>query len=40
MYIKKSLLDYYAYKWYDKSYDELTDNQQEDIRTYIEESLL
>lgn len=40
MYIKKSLLDYYAYKWYDKPFDELTEKQQEGIRIYIEESLL
>lgn len=40
MYIKKDLLNRYALKWYGKTYDELTDEQKEFIRTYIEESLL
>jgi len=40
MYISRSLLDHYAYKWYNKPFDELTEEQQEGIRIYIEESLL
>ena len=40
MYIKKDLLDYYANKWYNKPYDELSEKEQELIRLYIEESLL
>lgn len=37
--MKKRLLDEYAYRWYGKSFDELTDEEQRELIDLIEDTL-
>lgn len=39
MYFSESILNYWAEKWYHKPYSELTEEQQEDIKLYLTETL-